>query len=389
MNGTVIEPSRTLPITASCDVLVCGGGIAGVAAALAAARNGARTLLIEREYMLGGLATLGLITVYLPLCDGEGHQASFGIAEELLRLSIEEGIAESEVPTAWLNADGNSDERRRTRYQVQYNAAMCAVAMERLLTDAGVEILYGTLAAQTVVEDGYITAVIVENKSGRSAVSVGTVIDATGDADVCRLAGADCAVYGNKNALAGWYYTASARGIKLHEVGASTSSERYDAIEAGDISRFVQLSHRRSMEHYRRVAAEDPTAVPTLLPTVPQVRMTRRLVGVTTLDDNLSHTRLSTSIGMCGDWRRRGPLFELPFECLYGDKIRNLLAAGRNISVTDAMWDITRVIPVCAVTGQAAGTAAAMSRDIPSLDVTALQARLREAGVRLHSDEVL
>lgn len=389
MCGTITEPSRVLPISSSCDVLVCGGGIAGVAAALAAARNGARTLLIEREYMLGGLATLGLITIYLPLCDGEGHQASYGIAEELLRLSIEEGIAESALPSAWLDPDGDIDERRRTRYQVQYNAAMCAVAMERLLMDAGVEILYGTLAAQTVVEDGHITAVIVENKSGRSAITVGTVIDATGDADVCRLAGADCAVYGGKNALAGWYYTASAHGVRLHEVGASTATERYDTLEATDISRFVQLSHRRSLEHYRRIAAEESTAVPTLLPTVPQVRMTRRLVGATTLDDTHSHTPLPTSIGMCGDWRRRGPLFELPFECLYGDKTHNLLVAGRNISVTDAMWDITRVIPVCAVTGQAAGTAAAMSHDLPSLDVATLQARLQKAGVRLHCDEVL
>ena len=388
MHHTITEPARTLPITASCDVLVCGGGIAGVAAALAAARHGARTMLLEREYMLGGLATLGLITVYLPLCDGEGHQASYGIAEELLRLSIDEGIAESALPTAWLQADGDAQERRNVRYQVQYNPAMMAVAMERLLLDAGVEILYGTLAAHTMVEDGRITSVIVENKSGRSAITVGAVVDATGDADICRLAGADCATYAAGNALAGWYYTVGNDGVRLREVGAYNDGERYDCREAGEISAFVQRSHELTMTHYRRLREQDPSVVPTLMATVPQLRMTRRLVGAMTADDT-PHTTVSTSIGMCGDWRRRGPLFELPFGCLYGDKIRNLITAGRNISVTDAMWDITRVIPVCAVTGQAAGIAAAMGEDFASLDVSRLQTMLRADGVKLHCDEVL
>ena len=388
MQRTITEPARTLPITASCDVLVCGGGIAGVAAALAAARHGAHTVLLEREYMLGGLATLGLITVYLPLCDGDGHQASFGIAEELLRLSIDEGVAESAPPTAWLQADGDAQERRDTRYQVQYNPSMMAVAMERLLLDAGVEILYGTLAAQTVVEDGHITSVIVENKSGRSAITVGAVVDATGDADVCRLAGADCAENATGNALAGWYYTAGSDGVRLREVGSCDDTQRYHCLDAKEISLFVQRSHQQSMTHYRRLREQSPTAVPTLLATVPQLRMTRRLVGAATPDDT-PHLTVPTSIGMCGNWRRRGPMYELPFECLYGDKIRNLITAGRNISVTDAMWDITRVIPVCAVTGQAAGTAAAMGEDFASVDVVLLQEQLRADGVKLHRDEVL
>ena len=104
--GTVTEPQRELPVSEECDVLVCGGGIAGVAAALAAARTGARTLLLEREYMPGGLATLGLVTIYLPLCDGEGHQVSTGIAEELLRLSVVHGMEQSALPTAWLTPQG-------------------------------------------------------------------------------------------------------------------------------------------------------------------------------------------------------------------------------------------------------------------------------------------
>lgn len=73
------------------DVVIAGGGIAGIAAAISAARCNKHVLLIERMYVLGGLATAGLVTIYLPLCDGKGHQVSFGLAEELLKLSISKG----------------------------------------------------------------------------------------------------------------------------------------------------------------------------------------------------------------------------------------------------------------------------------------------------------
>ena len=73
------------------DVICIGGGVAGIAAALSSTRMGAKTLLIENAYMLGGLATAGLVTIYLPLCDGEGTQLCYGISEELLRLSIQHG----------------------------------------------------------------------------------------------------------------------------------------------------------------------------------------------------------------------------------------------------------------------------------------------------------
>ena len=87
------------------DVVVAGGGVAGIAAALAAARNGAgKVLLIEKQFSLGGLATLGLVTIYLPLCDGEGHQVTFGMTEELLKLSIVHG-AEDRYPDAWLDVE--------------------------------------------------------------------------------------------------------------------------------------------------------------------------------------------------------------------------------------------------------------------------------------------
>lgn len=76
-----------------------------------------------------------------------------------------------------------------------------------------------------------------------------------------------------------------------------------------------------------------------------------------------THEYVPTSVGLFSDWRKRGPVYELPYECLVSGSCTNLIAAGRNISVTDNMWDITRVIPVCAVSGEAAGRAAAMFFD--------------------------
>ena len=107
------------------------------------------------------------------------------------------------------------------------------------------------------------------------------------------------------------------------------------------------------------------------------------------MDDSEDHVSFPDSIGMTGDWRKRGPAYELPFRTLYCEEVHNLLAAGRDISVSDRMWDITRVIPGCAVTGEAAGTAAALGYDFPALDVAALQKKLKDNGVHLHLDEVL
>ena len=82
----IINENLKTEIKYNCDVCVVGGGIGGIAAALAAKRSGKNVILAERAFMLGGLATAGLVTIYLPLCDGMGKQVSFGLAEELLRL---------------------------------------------------------------------------------------------------------------------------------------------------------------------------------------------------------------------------------------------------------------------------------------------------------------
>lgn len=126
----IVEPRRSIPVRyPDFDVVVAGGGIAGISAALAAARAGSRVLLLERLFALGGLATLGLVTIYLPLCDGVGHQLSFGIAEELLHLSIKHGW-ECDYPNTWIDGEKYHGKQR---YEVRYNAQVFATAVENLL----------------------------------------------------------------------------------------------------------------------------------------------------------------------------------------------------------------------------------------------------------------
>ena len=393
-----ITENLSTKVEGTYDVAVCGGGIAGIAAALAAARNGAKTVLFERQFMLGGLGTAGLITIYLPLCDGYGRQVSFGLAEELLRQSIRDG-AEDKYPDNWLDADGPRT-REDKRYQVRYNAQLFAIRAEQMLLEAGVNLLYGTYAVGTEVREGKITHLITENKSGRRAWQVKSVVDATGDADVALLAGVPTATFGAGNIPAGWYYSTGKEGYALHMVGALDPESWAKArekvagktvllgLDGQELSDYMHTSHMRTYADFCRRREQDPTFFPVTMATVPQLRMTRRIKGAYELDESEVHTRFADSVGMVSDWRNRGPVFEVPFGTLYAPEVKNLITAGRCTSVTDSMWDIMRVIPCCSVTGQAAGTAAAMSDDFTALDVAQLQTKLARDGVVLHEDEL-
>jgi hypothetical protein len=397
---------------------------------MAAARGGKRVTLLEREYALGGMATLGLITIYLPLCDGEGTQVCFGIAEELLKLSIKHG-AEANYPTAWFN-NGSLEERTKNRYITQYNPHLFALSAEELLLKLGVTILYGTLACSVIKDGDMISHVVVENKSGRSAIAVSSVIDCTGDADICHMAGAKTALHARGNGLASWYYFYSASlgsgagapdpsdCLLLHpggkislkmfgladiaqggnlkpQKGSATTYKavmtksldenmRFSGVDGEELSRAVIAAHEKMYEDILKLHKEDEIYVPVTISTIPLVRMSRRLCGAYTMDESENRKHMKDSIGMTGDWRKRGPVFEIPFGTLYGKEVPNLLAAGRDISVTDAMWDITRVIPPCALTGEAAGTAAAIGNDFTKISVPEIQERLVANGVKLHLD---
>ena len=400
----IVEQAREIPVIGHYDTIVAGGGFAGIAAALAAARGGNKVLLLERMFVLGGLGTAGLVTIYLPLCDGRGHQVTYGIAEELLKLSIKNGY-ETWYPTPWLEG-GTIEEKIQTRYRVRYNAPACEVLMEQALLDAGVEIFYGTTVCNCIVENGSITHLIVENKSGRSAYSCGNVIDCTGDADICKLSGEDTALFAQGNVLASWYYFCDESGMDLKMLGfsdipdefkteeqkkESVTQKRYVGVEAKELSDMIIDSHRSFYNHFMYGKTIDATHMPAAITSIPRIRMTRRIEGQYVMKRSESFTYMEDSVGMFGNWKTKtdGTVYELPYRTLYGKKIKNLATAGRSISVDDSLWDLTRVIPVCALSGEAAGTAATLSQNFAEVDVATLQNTLRKNGLKLHTDEVL
>ncbi|MCK5804278.1 MAG: FAD-dependent oxidoreductase [Lentisphaeria bacterium] len=405
MNDDVmIEPARSLPVFAEVDVVVVGGGIAGVSAAVAAARNGVSVCLLEKECSLGGLATLGNVIIYLPLCDGRGNQVIGGIGEELLKLSIQNNTqpipgmrVDHRIPEGW-EPGGDSEERLKHRYRVGFNPVDFMMEIERWILQNKVDLWYDTRFCDVVREGRTIRAVIVENKSGRGAIRCKSVIDASGDADVCARAGEPTESL-STNVRCAWYYYLEDGEVRLHSFSSrfnqdGTLAEDSGATHAGDVGRDVtdhvtgsrRLVHK--LIHDRAEASETGAVHPILIPTIPSFRMTRRLRGEIELEMDHEREWFDDCVGMTGDWRKPGLVFYIPLRTLAGVANDNLLAAGRCMSATGSAWDMARVIPTCAVTGEGAGTAAAEmvlsgNTSIGDIHLEALQERLRAQKVHI------
>ncbi len=408
MSMESITESNTLPIREGAEVIVAGGGIAGIAAALAARRQGASVLLLEKSILYGGLATNGLINWYEPLCNGQGEQLIFGLAEELLRLSIRYG--DDTLPQIWREPGGPSDialvrpekqHRVGGRYGTFFSPTLFQLAIDERLQAEGVQLRLDILAAKPVMEGERCAGVICESKSGREFYPARVVIDATGDADLFFRANAPCIE--GRNYLSCIAQTCSltaksralqqrrwmACGADLHGQGHPAGYPNISGVDNAEETRFILDGRGMLLEKLRGDDrhARDVTALPSL----PQLRETRRIDGAFTLREDDRCQRREDSIGLASDFERVGDWYEIPWGCLYTDAASNLLAAGRMISSDGWAWDVTRVIPVCALTGQAAGVAAAlMARgahgacDARAMDLPALQAAIAAQGVRLH-----
>lgn len=346
------------------DVTVCGAGVAGVAAALAAARRGMKTLLIEKTTQPGGLATGGLVLVYLALCDGKGKQMISGISEELLKVSNQYGPLDPNPH--WQAGNG--------RYITRFSPASFVLAMDELLEEAGVEIWLDTVLVKAEKQNERLTSITVSNKSGLVDINSKLFIDATGDADILYLSGHTC--NHSENAMVLWtveYNENAPKGgndlnAHLHTaIHADPLENVYtrEPLSGKMVTDFILEGRRRYRnllkKEYAEQTATRKTHFPVSLQTVPPIRKSRCINGLFTMTDESLFQTVEDSIGVVGDWRTEKKQWQIPYRALLPADTTGVLAAGRCISAIGDAWEATRVIPVAALTGEVAGTAAALS----------------------------
>ncbi len=445
--NTVSEPARELPVYGEFDVVVIGGGPAGLAASVSAARRGARTLLVERYGFLGGMGTAGGVTNFAGLYgrrNGEMQQLVHGVVDDLLaRIDALGGLNQPQ--------DGMAGRIRVRSYDV--SAYKCAA--DQLLLSAGVFILFHAWAAAVVMDGPSIAALVVETKSGRQAIRARSFIDCSGDADVAHFAGVPFELGdGHGSALfpstmfrvghvdAGPALAAVGDFKAINELMAQSEEKhpgRYrfprkgailrpqknpaewranvtqirnaagqamDATDARQLSEGELEGRRQITEYFRFLKNEVPgfgqSAIVDIAPQV-GIRETRRISGAYALsgEDILSSARFDDVIGI-NAWPMemhvdgniswgfprddKRAYNDLPWRMLLPLQVSNLLVAGRCASMTHEGQSAARASGGCFVMGQAAGTAAALlapGHTFAGIDTRRLQQALLQDGVYL------
>jgi FAD dependent oxidoreductase len=444
---SIEEPARQIPIYGEYEVTVLGGGPAGIAAAVAAARAGRRTLLIERYGFLGGMGTAAGVTNFCGLhanVYGAMHRVVQGIASELLaRIDHLGGLNAPHLILGKILAQA-------------YDTAAYKIAADDLLAAHKVDILFHALGAGVVMQDGQrISALMVETKGGRQAVRSDIFIDCSGDGDLAAWAGARFEVGDNAGSMLFPSMMFRLNGIDPDKAGDAwrTIPALMEQAEAAGTHRFPRKAaivrpQRHDIEwrvNFTQLARADGTAINGLQPddltrgeidgrrqavdafqflrTVPGfekayivdlppqlgIRETRRVVGGHMLSggDVLGCASFEDSIGVNG-WpmeqhvagnvifkfppipRSRG-FNELPYRMLTPEGLDNLLVAGRCASMTHDGQSAARVSGACFAMGEAAGTAAALAlsgNTIPrDIATEKLQQTLKAQGAFIGRDQ--
>jgi hypothetical protein len=412
-------PESRVSIIASPDVLVVGGGSAGLSAAVAAARNGADTMLVERFSYIGGLATGGMIVLLLTMDDGAGKQVIGGLCQEIVDRMEARGGVHYPPQNQWNNSDSKLVEHarrwglvwgsgpHRVRYSVAFEPAEFVFAADRMLAEANVRVLYQTWACEPVVEDGRITAVVVHNKNGRSAIVPTVVVDASGDGDIFAAAGEPFELERVHPWL--WFELGGvdlqrafeqARGLYFQTVGRdrvlvpwggqASARMKIDATDPADVSAALTECRELVMEEAARLKSSAPgfeNSYVSLMADQLGITESRRLQGRYVLSrDNLDKP-FDDTIAITGHWTKYDCVYNIPYRSLLPRGISNLIVAGRCISADHRAHHATKEIPPCIATGQAAGIAAglAASKGVTPADVSVsdLQAQLRKQGAIL------
>ncbi|MDY0171147.1 MAG: FAD-dependent oxidoreductase [Thermoguttaceae bacterium] len=387
VDGKIIQPQRELPVLHETDVLVVGSGPAGVAAAVAASRTGAKTTLVERYGHLGGQWTGGHVLVVVGMFGKSGVQMTRGIGEEMMaRLSkVHKGIT-------------GYPGRRPT-----IDAEALKYVMVEMAVEAEIECFLHCWGVDAVMDGSKVCGAVFESKSGRQAILSKVVIDATGDGDVFAAADAEyehipyhiglVSRIGNvprplpkppegSKPPRGLGSITPIEGVRWVNMRGETT----DALDVRELSR-LEMNHRRQIWRSVERLREEPGYEDVyLMETAPQlgVRISRLLGGVKqlTYKDAQAGTPYPDVIGYSGDWTGTDFEWQIPYGALVPRNVDNILVAGRCISAERKMADLIRVIPPCFVTGHAAGVAAAVSLQdgclVRDVEVAKVQGILRE-----------
>lgn len=409
MSKTVETMSRNVPVYREADIIVLGGGIAGIAAAVAAARQGKKVVLLEKNVALGGLATMGHVCIYLPLDDGVGHTVYGGISEELLYTTIKYGY--NTLPAGW-SKGVEYVEHPAGRYQTHFNIPAAVLAFDELLEQEGVETVFDVVFSEPIMDGSTVKGVICESKQGRVAFLAKQFVDASGDADLMARAGA--ATTTKDSICSHWTYELDLdtvkkgvesgevfRCLQLRWLGAKPHGgdnaypiPTFQGTTLDGVNGYIKASRQLAMQHLKENQRKDYTMM--TLPTMAQFRTSRKIDGMASIDYLRDADQYcETSVGLvCFGLKNPTPVFEYPYGGLVDGKVTNVYAAGR-IVACDPMqgWEMMRLIPACAFTGEAAGTAAALAIDegatAQNMPVAKLQRKLADNGVKIHIPEAM
>ena len=402
----------------SADVFVAGGGVAGAAAALQAARAGKTVILAEKSVKLGGLATLGLINLFVAMCNGRGKQIQFGMAEEFARLSIRYGYGD--IPADFENGRIPEEKiaaylkkgKKVPRYKTLFDPEIFALSLTEILTEAGVKLLFDASVMGVLMneeEPKKLDGVVLLTASGLELYRAKEFIDTTGNADLLALAGVETKTRGNYHIYAGYQVSLDScreaieagdirkvfkdcfgGSINLYGKNQPEDIAPYVGTDSEDVNRYFIGNQLELLSKFKDSENRKKRAISTL-PGMPQFRTVRRIEGDYVLKDGDEYRHFEDSIAAISDFDRRDYLYEIPLRALTRREFPNLITAGRSAAGEGYLWDVIRVIPPAILTGQAAGMAASLAIEkgtgIADVPIGELQKKLSDAGVLIHFDD--
>jgi hypothetical protein len=441
---TIREPAREIKVYHEADVVVVGGGPGGHSAAVAAARNGTKVVLVERYGHLGGMATGGLVLLIPHLSDGTKEQQIAGLCQEWLdRLAVrkavvmpkkeEVGSDDKKIVNRWFNYSPMFVRQGRVRLSANVDTEVLKCVLNDMVEEADIKLFFHCWATKAIADNGTVKGIIFESKAGRQAVLGKVIIDATGDGDLLSSAGADF----DRKIDPKLRIATAAVVFQVGDVDINKTRQFWRSNQPEYAELMDELKKLGGFPVWQPTALDDVVWFNNWIPdrdilnvedltwlevnvrkkmlvtydffkkhvpgfeksfilnTAPQIgtRGSRRVIGeyMVTEKDMRSGKIFEDTIAVCPDLNfnvsPEHPHVHIPYRSLVPQKVEGLLVAGRIYSAEDIVQEDFNLIPHCIAVGQAAGTAAALAvkSDIRPRDVDhlALQKCLVDQGVPL------